>query len=210
MDVVSDDEQAVEDPRINKDLSIDELCLRLKAGDPYARSTLELHVKRLYRDTGGLQCVTTSLLPIDLTKITDDELINVCDNMMSQKLRTKKADMCSRIISSTANIGRLIGAITGLSGLDRVVHRLDNDPILRSSLMELFIGKNVTPRPVVTLGLCVLDYSSDFLTALIKDGKYASDLRAAFTAARDEEKGYNTETSSDGEHKAPISNTSDG
>lgn len=204
------DDNSTEEPAVAQTLSIDDVCIRLRGGDPYARATLEHHVKKLYRDNGALTCNTSALLPIDILKITDDELINVVDNMISQINRTKKGDMTVKIISAFTGSARLFSAITGVQGIDTQITRLSDDPILRSSIMETMVGKNISPKPLHTLGLCLLEYGTRIATALIIDGQRQQQFAGLFEERRGDAGGNSTTASSNSEHTPPESNPSHG
>lgn len=208
----SSDDENPETPMENQNgqLSLDDLCYRVKEKHPFARQALEIHIKKLYRDHGGLSLKTSSLLPLDLAKITDDELINVADNMVAQLNKTKKADTASKILSSACALGRLITSVFGYNGTEILVQRLENDPVFKNSVMETVIGKNISPRPMVTLGLCLIEYGANICVSVLENGKHTADVRRAFRES-DESSGTDTSrTPGDNEHNSSKSNGTDG
>lgn len=202
MDVgVSDDEE--EEQEQERIVVIEELYARLRGGDPYARTSLETHIKKLYRDNGSLPLKTTSLLPLDLIKITDEELINVADNAIAHINRTKKGDMASKMLNSISSTVGLLGYLVGVESLDSEVSRLAEDPILRNSIIETLFGKNISPKPIHTLIFCGVEYSTSIIHKFIRDGQYSNVIRRLLRSDGTATSGTTSQIPSDVEHKAP-------
>lgn len=183
---VDDSDTELEQPTNDRPiaLNVDELCIRVQQKDPYARTVLENHIKTIYRDNNGLSIKTSALLPTDLKKLTDDELVNVCDNLIAQRNRTKKNGMATKIISCAASVARLATHLVGYGNCDNLFEKINEDVVLRDSVIEAALGKNISPKPAVTAAICVADYLASFCATLIENGKHRAVIRAALEESR--------------------------
>jgi hypothetical protein len=190
---------------------VEKLAYKIKVGDPYARPALELLIHRLFRNNGGLDCKTTNLLPIDLPKLTDQEVINVAQNMITQINGSKKSGMTRKAVSAISNTARLACQMVGYpSGLDEVLQQVDVDTDLRDSLIQIFLGKNVSPSPKVTFTLSLLSHGTAILLKLLKDRQSTAAIRKLVREAGGTEAGNPIQIPRNEVDKTPMPDASSG
>ena len=184
--------------------TVEVLCGRLLDGDPYARRPLESYIKKMYRDNGGLPVKTSSMLSTDIVKLTNEELVNVIDNMITQVNRNKKTDMTDKAIRAVTNVTKLGCYFTGISSPIKLMEKIDDDIVLRNSVVELALGKNVSPKPLVTLCFSLAEYLSGILLHVLENGKHNEDVRALYIDSTEKKGSNNPEVPGDRELQTPM------
>ena len=155
---------------------VEKLCSDFMA-DPSSRelrSRVEATAKKLYLKTGGLPIIRQNPLPVDLTSVSPEHLINIIDNMIIHVNRTRKADMVSKCINIVSNLGAMLTASLNISTDVRVFHLVNEDLILRESLCAVVMGRQVSPSPTVCLIISAISHLSNFFVPYFTNGQLKS------------------------------------
>jgi hypothetical protein len=145
--------------------SIEKICLAFEQNPTNEELKLKvLHVlKKLYIKTGGAPIVTTSPVPSNLAHLTPTEMINAVDNLLIKVNTSKKGDIVSKCFNILNNVTNWVAEIMHLPIRAEMLRSVNEDHILRDSLVSVFMGRNVKPTASTTLFVSVLSHFSNTL-----------------------------------------------
>ena len=174
-----DDNEAMEDDNPNDQQvpdasSLDQLTLLYEAApeDGFLRAALKAEIRKRYIDNGGLPINTKDPIPVDLEKLSPQELIFVAQNMQIFMVRARKDDIVSRFLNIFSNTAYLIARASGYNVNQSVNRAFASDPLIRDSFMEVFIGRTAQISPFLTLSVAGLSYLSNILVGVV-DGQHS-------------------------------------
>jgi hypothetical protein len=142
------------------------MCIKL-AAEPEnreLRAYIERAVRRCYIQSSGTLVVDkTDPITTDLTTLTNQEIINVIDNMRIQMTRTRKSELVERAIGTIHNTMQLFARKRGKMIPETTMNQLASDSLLRESCVALFLGQNFTLSPLTTAAISVAYHFTTFL-----------------------------------------------
>lgn len=127
------------------------------------RMKVMLIIKKLYLKTGGTPIVTTSALPPKFYELKPDEMVNAVDNMLLYLNRTKKNDIVTKCFNIFTNFGGWFARMLDVPVKPHLFSALNDDNLLRDSVVSVFLGKSVNPSPASTLIISALSHLSNAL-----------------------------------------------
>jgi len=137
---------------------LETLCATLRANenDAVARAKLERVVQRTFKENGGVPINLKNPLPLDLKILSNDELINVIDNMQIFLNRTRKSEFVARCISIFQDGLRMFTNTSKVP--DTVYNYITQDDLLREAMVTTFFGPSNSISPVSVIGISLLSY----------------------------------------------------
>jgi hypothetical protein len=101
---------------------------------------------------------TSNPFPKDLHTMSEEEILNIHDNIRIQINRRKRDDIMARLTRCIVNSGEIIGHYTGMRMPESWARRIQDDVILKEALSSLVLGKGFKPHPAITFGLTITDH----------------------------------------------------
>lgn len=125
-----------------------------------ARTVAYYYIKEEYMKHGGVPINTRDLIPTDITKLSNVELVNVMDNIELHNNITKKKDLTTRGFSTFSNLLKIASIFLQTPLLSNVGEEIQRDHVLRDSMVATVLGKGVNPPPLISTAVILTDYLS--------------------------------------------------
>ena len=152
---------------------VEELCLQLEL-DPEneeIKTYAKRFIRKMYLNNGGLPINTGDSVPTNINGMNAQELSNVLENMVLAKVRTKKNYIVDKALNVVANATYLSAAVLKHPIGKNLIDQVNSDDILKTSIVEVFLGGISQLNPLFTLIITAASHASNLLVKYI-DGKH--------------------------------------
>lgn len=150
------------------------IALELEAnpGDQESRAMAKHFIRKTFISNGGLPFNTKNPIPVDLDKLSDQELVYVLENMLIYQQRTKSKHIATQAVNTLANLAYLSSKKSGNDTAVGIIDSINSDEFLRQSIVEVLIGRTAQLNPLLSLVIT----GSSYITNLIVQYQHGKQL----------------------------------
>jgi hypothetical protein len=114
-------------------------------------------IKDLYINNPGLSLDKRNPYPVDFLTLSDDEIINMYDNLRMQLHQRKRDDIIAKMVRLVVNIGDIAAHYGGYRIPQSAIDKIQQDSVLKEALAAVVLGKAFKPHPLIALALSLAD-----------------------------------------------------
>lgn len=128
-------------------------------------------IKEAYIKEGGIPLCKNDPFPLNLHELSNQELINVWDNLVIEKTRRKRDVVINRSLFTVVEICQMVAEILDLKLPNELIGAVETDAMLRESLVATVVGQGFKPSSLLSLALCASYYAVKFTRAFMEQYK---------------------------------------
>lgn len=152
-----------------KEEEFDQLILVLESGreEPIYRAAAEQWIRSTYIEHGGTTINPADPLPVDLSKYNLKQLAHVMMNMRRFISDNAKSEVVTKALNAMCNLSYIGTKLFGLPLDKSLFSSIHSDNMLRTALVETFVGRTSSLHPILALLIATANHGSNLAVQYI-------------------------------------------